>query len=154
MATQTRRTRTATPERWQKALGRAIDGNVRVAQLESTGQWIATSATDPSSAYELEVVRGSAVGCTCTAGQYGDPVCCHRAAYWAMVGLLELEEEGATAPEPAAAAVTVVTLSECVTCHGSGEIRIYTGGGLNDYWAGQCRQCEGSGQVTRQLVAA
>lgn len=155
MAMQTRRNRQATPQRWQAALRRAIDGDVRVVQLSSTGQWIATSASDPTSAYELEVVNGSAVGCSCPAAQFGnDPVCLHRAAYWHLVGILDLDDAGASAPESAAEAVTVVTLSECVTCHGTGQIEMRTGDRLSDYWVSQCRHCRGAGTVTQELVAA
>jgi len=84
----TQRRRAATPDRWQKALARAIAGRVRVAQLGTTGQWIATSGSAALGAYELDVVGNVARGCACPAGEHGDPVCLHRAAYYHAVGLL------------------------------------------------------------------
>lgn len=62
--------------RWQRAIERARRSNVRVMQLAGSGQWIVTSATNPSVAYETD-----GQNCTCIAAQlYGDPVCLHRAA--------------------------------------------------------------------------
>jgi len=92
--------RAPSPARWQGALRRALAAGVQVRQIGSTGQWIATSATDPTAAYELAIVNGVAHGCTCQAGQHGDPVCCHRARWWFAAGLLSLEADPA-APLPA-----------------------------------------------------
>lgn len=61
--------------RWSAALGRARREGVSVRQLTASGAWIATSASDPHSAYEVSVYR-----CTCKAAEFGDdPVCKHRA---------------------------------------------------------------------------
>ncbi len=64
-----------TPTRWSAALDRAEREGVSVRQLTASGAWIATSTSDPHSAYEVSVYR-----CTCKAAEFGDdPVCKHRA---------------------------------------------------------------------------
>ncbi len=103
--TITRQQRQATPARWQKALQRALDGQVQVRQLAGSGAWIATSASDGSTAYELEITGEIAHGCSCLAGLNGDPVCCHRAMFYHQLGALDLDPE----PEPTAAAPLVFT---------------------------------------------
>ena len=73
-ATTTRTRRQATPERWQRALERAMLAGVQVRQLQGSGQWIVTSASDPSAAYQTDGVT-----CTCPAAMLGSgPVCLHR----------------------------------------------------------------------------
>ena len=63
-------------DRWTAALKRARMEGVSVRQLTASGAWIATSATDPHTAYEVSIHR-----CTCKAAEFGfDPVCKHRAA--------------------------------------------------------------------------
>lgn len=70
-----RMSRPDTPSRWSAALDRARREGVSVRQLTASGAWIATSTTDPHSAYEVSVYR-----CTCKAAEFGDdPVCKHRA---------------------------------------------------------------------------
>jgi hypothetical protein len=64
-----------TPDRWFAALERAEREGVSVRQLTGSGAWIATSTSDPHTAYEVSVHR-----CTCKAAEFGDdPVCKHRA---------------------------------------------------------------------------
>lgn len=71
----TRISRPNTPARWLAALDRAKREGVSVRQLTASGAWIATSASDPHSAYEVSIHR-----CTCKAAEFGDdPVCKHRA---------------------------------------------------------------------------
>jgi hypothetical protein len=94
---QTRKTRHATPERWQKAARRAVDEQIEVRQVNSNGMWVANSGTQANVAYMLEVVRGIVRSCTCPAGQFGDPVCKHSAAYYLMAGLLDPEPPEALA---------------------------------------------------------
>jgi hypothetical protein len=68
---------------------------VQVRQLQGSGQWIATSASDPGAAYETD-----GTSCTCPAAQLGcDPVCLHRAAYWHHQGVLDFDGGPAT-PAP------------------------------------------------------
>ena len=95
-ATATRPQRQATPERWQAALRRALDEGVQVRQVVGCGLWVATSGTDVTKAYAVQVHNGIARGCECPAGEFGDPICKHRAAYYHAAGLLDLDPE----PEP------------------------------------------------------
>ena len=85
----TTRTRQATPERWQAALGRALSEGVEVRQVAGSGLWIATSGTDRTVAYTLSVTGTVAHGCECPAGEFGDAVCKHRAAYYYQTGMLD-----------------------------------------------------------------
>lgn len=77
-----------TSARWRAALARARQEGVSVRQLAASGAWIATSTTDPHTAYEVSVYR-----CTCKAAEFGsDPVCKHRAALREQLGVpLELD---------------------------------------------------------------
>ena len=58
--------------------------------------WIATSATDPGTAYEV-----TPWGCECHAGQFGDPVCKHRAALLETLGRLAPNPESKSATSAA-----------------------------------------------------
>lgn len=79
----TRPGRPDTPTRWIAALDRAEREGVTVRQLTASGAWIATSTSDPHSAYEVSVFR-----CTCKAAEFGDdPVCKHRAMLRYHLGL-------------------------------------------------------------------
>lgn len=91
--------RKASPERWAKAVQRAIDEDVRVVQVSSSGQWVATSGSKSGVAYTLSVTGDIAHGCDCLAGLNNDPVCKHRAAYYLLTGRLD--------PEPPAVAVAI-----------------------------------------------
>ena len=112
MNTATRRPRPASPERWAKAAERARAEGVQVRQVASTGQWVATSGTDATVAYLMDVTGTVAHGCSCLAGVNGDPVCKHRAAFYLAVGLLDPEPPTPAAPAPAAT---------CPACGGRGE---------------------------------
>lgn len=91
--------RTASPERWVKAAARAINEQIEVRQIASTGQWIATSGTQANLCYILEVNRGLVLSCTCTAGQYNDPCCKHAARFYLNTGVLSGpdDDDGAAA---------------------------------------------------------
>jgi hypothetical protein len=90
-ATGIRRRRIDSPERWQRALERAVRVALEVRQLQGSGQWIVTSASDPGAAYETDGQH-----CTCPAAMLGgDPVCMHRAAYRFITGRLRLDPEAA-----------------------------------------------------------
>jgi hypothetical protein len=79
-----------TSERWEAARNRAHLANVQVRQLAGSGQWIVTSASDPTVAYETDGVT-----CNCAAALLGgDPVCLHRAA---LRDHLALPDPGASA---------------------------------------------------------
>src|SRR6476659_9744934 len=115
---QTRTSRQASQERWQRALQRALFAGVDAKQLAGTGEWVVSSASRPGIAY-----RTDGVVCDCEAAQLGgDPVCLHRAAYWYAQGLLALDGDGPEDPPPAPAA-----LATCLHCSGCG-VQCYRGG--------------------------
>lgn len=86
-----------------------------------TGQHVATSATDPSRCYHVDVERG----CTCKGfSTWGR--CQHFALLLAELGRLpELEPDVAVDEAPA----------PCRECRGAGWVRVYVGGRLSD-WIG------------------
>ena len=117
--------RQATPERWQRALQRALFAGVEAKQLAGSGQWIVSSASRPGIAY-----RTDGITCDCEAAMLGgDPVCLHRAAYWYAVGVLE------PVPDPPAPAAPVV----CFRCRGT-EV--------------DCPVCQGAGMASLPVQAA
>jgi hypothetical protein len=110
----TRTVRQASPERWQRALERALFAGVEAKQLAGTGQWIVSSASRPGLAYQTD-----GISCDCEAAMLGgDAVCLHRAAYWYAQGVLDLD------PEPPAAAVVCFRCRGmevgCPVCQGAG----------------------------------
>lgn len=96
MTTRTLSTgRAATSERWQEAARRALREGIEVRQLNSTGQWVANSGTQPGVSYELEIIEGIVLSCSCEAAQFGDPVCKHKARFYLEVGMIALPEMAA-----------------------------------------------------------
>jgi hypothetical protein len=147
MATTMQRTnRHATPARWQAALARAIAEGIQVRQLAGCGAWIATSGTDASAAYELAVVNGVAVGCECPAGEHGDPVCKHRAAFYHLAGQLDPEP-----PTPAAPALTLVP-RYCPPCDGKGYL-VKRSAIFGTTYRVTCQACGGKG-IARKAAPA
>jgi hypothetical protein len=100
---QAQRIRHSTPKRWQAALSRALAEGVTVRQVNANGMWVASSGSDRTMAYLLEIMGGVVHSCTCPAGQHGDPVCKHRAQWYYDVGLLDFQDDS---PEPPPAAPT------------------------------------------------
>src|SRR5215213_6002928 len=98
MIQQQTRTRTSSPARWMKAAARAVTEGVQVRQLAGSGQWIASSGSDSTVAYEVQVTGNVAHSCDCLAGLNNDPVCKHRAAFYLLIGALDLPPE----PDPPA----------------------------------------------------
>jgi hypothetical protein len=111
MIGQKTRTRTSSPARWNKAAERAVAEGIQIRQLAGSGAWVATSGSDANAAYEVEVTGNVAHGCTCLAWINDDPVCKHRAAFYLLIGALDLNPE----PEPPAPAANVV----CFPCRGA-----------------------------------
>jgi hypothetical protein len=101
--------RAASPERWQKAAARALAERIEVRQIATTGQWVASSGTQKSVCYLMEVVAGAVRSCSCPAGMFGDPCCKHAARFYLDAGLLDPEPPTPAAPEPA-----------CAVCGGKG----------------------------------
>src|SRR4051812_9430684 len=73
-----------------KAAEHAMAEGIRVCQLQGSGQWVATSGSQSGVAYELLVIGNVAHGCDCLAGMNGDPCCKHRAAFYLLIGALDL----------------------------------------------------------------
>ena len=99
------RQRVAGPERWAKALERAVAAGVEPLQIAGSGEWVCTSAS------RLNVVyRTDGVACECEAAFAGDPVCCHRAAVRYALGWWLSPDGWRKGPEPTppAPATTVV----------------------------------------------
>src|SRR5437016_3615807 len=133
---QTRNSRQATPERWQRALERALFAGVEAKQIAGSGEWIVSSASRPGVCY-----RTDGIECECEAAMLGgDSVCLHRAAYWYAVGVLELDSE----PEPPASAAPV----ECFACNGC-DVQHFRGG-----YALPCPACGGKGVAPLVAQAA
>lgn len=126
----TRPPRANTPERWRAALKRAMSEGVEVRQLQGSGLWIATSASDPNTAYEV-----SPWECECQAGQFDDPVCKHRAALLVKLGRLKYIARTRT---PHAVA--------CPHCNGTGIRPERTGQNRNRVTGiVACGKCDGLG---------
>jgi len=142
------RQRTACPVRWQAALSRAMASGVQVRQLAASGAWIATSASDPAIAYELAITDGVAHGCSCKAGEFGDPVCCHRAAYNHTAELLDPAPEPLPPeplpPEPVLRLVHPI----CADCDGQGFVRRESMTFPGIIYRVTCQTCRGSGAPT------
>lgn len=129
------RTRVENPARWKKAAERAVAEGIRVYQLQGSGAWVATSGTDASTAYELEVTGNVAHGCSCLAALNNDPCCKHKAAYFVAIGALSL------APEPKPPVPVI-----CPVC--DGDRVIYDPIALkNGGWNPKCTACQGTGRV-------
>ncbi len=144
--TNRRPARRATHERWQAALQRALAEGIQVRQLAGSGAWIATSGSDTTAAY---LVSGN--GCECQAGEYGDPICKHRAAYWHAIGALDLEPEPIAAATPAPA-----TIATCPGCGGNGFDPACQGHRIARGYLVRCPcpRCDGTGRVTVDIVIA
>jgi hypothetical protein len=85
MATQV--VRQDTPERWQKALSRAISHNLGYMELIGGDGAFAVSSTKGEESGYIATTRT----CTCQAGRGGDPVCCHRALVRALTGAMPVD---------------------------------------------------------------
>jgi hypothetical protein len=138
------RSRSSSPARWQKAAQRAIAEGIQVRQLAGSGQWIANSGNDATGAYEVDITGNVAHGCSCLAGLNDDPVCKHRAAFYLLIGALDLS------PEPVGPAPSLTV--DCPDCHGCGVVYDHTlerAGWLYP----PCAECGGSGVSGDRLAA-
>ncbi len=127
-----------TDERWHDALRRAHKEGIQIRQLAGCGMWIATSGSDDTTAYEV-----TPWSCECWAGEFGDPVCKHRAAL--------LERLGRLALDPAERALDIV---RCDTCNGVGSHPATVSTGTTwRYDNVTCEDCHGSGMVRRRPAA-
>ncbi len=153
--------RSDTAARWAAALDRAVTHGITVLQDPSTGSFTAPS-TDGTRHYVV-----SWYGCSCAAGQGGDPVCLHRAAFRQhcreedrqVARMLNeaIDREPAFPVLPAHLAELYVTVDEtgepessdllavtepdhrmCTDCLDTGWARMYLGSSLNDYTEVPC----------------
>jgi hypothetical protein len=111
--------RRETPERWEKALARALANGLEVFQVSDTGERLVTSAS------RLDILhRTDGAACTCEAALAGDPVCQHRAVVRFVQGRLSCDPEA--------------TSADCISCSGCG---------VQDFgrYALPCETCGGSG---------
>lgn len=124
-ATQSRQ-RTESPERWAKALSRAIAANLAYIELVGgDGAWAVSSQRDSERGYVATTHT-----CTCEAGRSGDPVCCHRALVRVLTGYGEPALEPAPQKCPSCTAGKVeewgvsgpIGFKVCAVCGGAGEL--------------------------------
>jgi hypothetical protein len=124
MATQVvNRVRAESPERWQKALPRALLGGVEVFRVAGTGEMVATSATRLGTVYRVDATH-----CECLAALNGDAVCAHRAAARFILGMLTDD----SAP------------TRCPSCAGAGQVECWVAGHVAGPMT--CSVCAGSGR--------
>lgn len=129
--------------RWHKAAQRAASEDVQVRQLAGSGAWIATSGTDRALAYEVSVTGNVAHDCDCLAGLNGDPVCKHRAAFYLLIGAIDLD------PEPAPPAPV---LANCPECYGGGVLYSRELERLGLFYP-KCHVCTGTGTSPVPVVS-
>jgi hypothetical protein len=84
------------PERWQRALDRAIENGLEVFLVNDTGERLVTSSS------QLDLLhRTDGYTCTCEAAALGgDPVCQHRAVVRFISGWLPDPASPAPAARP------------------------------------------------------
>jgi hypothetical protein len=125
-----------TPARWQSALRRAVKEGVEVRQLAGSGMWVATSTSDPETAYEVTPWE-----CECHAAQFGDPVCKHRAVLLATLGRIANDAEQAAG-------------RTCDVCNGMGSHPVKLSYG--EPWRNEtvsCQHCRGMGVIQADTAA-
>ncbi len=123
-----RRIVTQKAEDLHRLANQGVKKGVRILVDPRTGQHVATSASDPTRCYHVDVERG----CTCKG--YGTwQRCQHYALLLAELGRI---------PDPDPVVTEVVILDErptpCRSCRGEGWIRMSTGAGLADWVAIPC----------------
>lgn len=124
-----RTVRPETPNRWARALTRALYGGVEIFTTAS-GQRFATSATQHDMLYAV-----SETTCECRAAQEGDPICMHRAALRSILGTLSVLTLRIDELVPADA-------PRCTWCFGKGE---RWAGSAEDPRLITCPECQGTG---------
>ena len=84
MEKTTARRKQATPERWKRALERAVAEGLHLYKVSGTGEVVVTSGRQHETVYATD-----GIACDCEAAMLGaDPVCKHRAIFWKDRGLL------------------------------------------------------------------
>ena len=123
--------RAASPERWAKALDRALAAGLEVFRVADTGEVMVTGSSQLDTLHRCD---GEA--CTCAAAVAGDPVCMHRAVVRRTLGTLPVVvvHVDELALEACAACVAgkveewgvsgVIGCRPCGVCGGSGAIAL------------------------------
>lgn len=113
-------------QRAYRLASKAVISGVRICTERATGRQFATSATDASTLYAVDVAART---CDCRGFEkYG--ICSHLALALAQAGMLE-----------PAAPVT------CPACGGERGRKQSTGGRLSDWVWITCRRCHGAGTI-------
>ncbi len=101
---------------------------VKILVDPRTGQHVATSASDPTRCYHVDVERG----CACKGyGTWGR--CQHHSLLLSQLGRIPDSEPVVTA--------VVIEPAPCRSCRGEGFVRAFFGGKLSDWIAVPC-QCQ------------
>jgi len=87
----TRTLRPETPERWERALARALAAGIDCLEVGgAAGAWAVESQSRPGVVFLVDAA-GTSCGCEAAAG--GDPVCAHRGLARFVAGTLALPTE-------------------------------------------------------------
>lgn len=119
--------------KWESALNRAIEERISL-RLDREPGALASSGTAQGIEYRVTFET-----CTCKAGEKG-LICKHRAALLFASGKFD-------SPQTSETKESLIVSKTCPSCNGEGFSRMYTGGRLSDWWAIECRMCEGGGQM-------
>lgn len=142
LQTVSRPTREATPDRWARALDRALHSGVEILTTQD-GERFATSSSRLDTLY-----RVSPDSCDCPAAQAGDPICQHRAALRSILGILPVLTLRIDELIPADA-------PRCTWCFGRGE---RWAGSVDDERNPQrlitCPECCGTGHNLDVIIRA
>jgi hypothetical protein len=124
-------------ERWQAARARAMVERIVVFQVESTGQWVASSGTKPGKGYAIAVQGNRTYDCDCDAGKHGDEVCKHRAAFYEQIGAFSTSIRDAVRETHEKVRADA---RKCMWCHGTGKTQNVYHQRYDD-----CDACNGTG---------
>ena len=146
MVTAVNRHRVESPERWAKALQRAIEHGIDVLDIAGDPAHFAVESQSRPGVVHLVDAAGRV--CTCEAAVTGDPVCAHRAIVRFAAGLLAMPVALAVATKDAASTGESI---ECGECHDRGWHYIEAMGGRAFPDQVACRRCAGTGQMPVQI---
>lgn len=150
MVTAVTRQRIESPERWAKALQRAIAHGIDILDIAGDpGHFAVESQSRPG---VVHLVDAAGRGCTCEAATTGDPVCAHRAIVRFVAGLLTMPVAPAV-PAKGTPAETPASV-ECGECHGRGWHYVEVKGGRAFPDQVACRRCGGAGRMPVRIVRA
>ena len=118
--------RPESPARWAAALRRAMEAGVDLLEIGGSEMVAVESARHPGVVY---LVSRDGTSCSCRAGEWGDPVCLHRALVLWLTGRMDADGRP---PRPEC----------CPECSGTGRRQYWTGeGGLSAFVDLPCPRC-------------